>query len=141
MRLSRAAVWRGQGWHSRGAGKVVAIRIGEAYAPLYGGDRSADRPGGGHCGTRRRHQRPSHGLDDGHVQPASGVRGSRRSDWEALGDRWQSRPRRRYGSRRRRCNQRGHAAVKSEDGRGDGGCSGIWQCRDAYGPDRPSNRG
>ena len=36
-------------------------------APLHQRDRHHHRPAAGHPGARREHQRPDHGLDDGHV--------------------------------------------------------------------------
>ena len=66
-RRRQPALRRRQGRHPRRPEDAVAEGAGAHDAPLHQRDRHHHRPAAGHPGARRQHQRPDHGLDDGHL--------------------------------------------------------------------------
>ena len=63
------------------------------HAPLHQRDRHHHRPAAGHSRARRQHQRPDHGVDDGHLLDEHGLRQHRRRHRQAGPSRRLARPR------------------------------------------------
>ena len=96
---------------------AVAEGAREADAPLHQRDRHHHRPAAGHPGARRQHQRPDHGVDDGHLLDERRRHRHRRGHRQADPPGRLARARQGHRARRVRHRPRGRAALEPRPAR------------------------
>ena len=129
VRGRRHPVRRRQGRRDRRPEAAVDEGARAPDPPLHRRDRGAHRPGARHPRAGREHQRPGHGLDDGHLLDARRVHGPGRGHRQADQPRRLRGPQRGHGPRLRLHGGRGRAPHRPGPHRGDGRGPGLRQRR------------